>query len=114
MSTVHVSIAAEDFRNAERIDLDLGEVKDAAQLRIHGTDAAMLVHPFAADVRSYLRVGRNETVVIVTNSLTNYVSTIQWPKNPANPKGHFPPISSGLLGPVDLIYETRGSQSRKH
>jgi len=109
----HVSISAEDLRNAKRIVLDLGEVKDAAQLRINGTDAAMLVvHPFAADVRPYLRAGRNEIAVIVVNSLTNYVSTIQWPKNPANPKGHFPPISSGLLGPVDLIYETRGSQSR--
>jgi len=46
--------------------------------------------------------------VTVVNSLTNYVSTIQWPKNAAFQMGHFGPISAGLLGPVVLEYQTMG------
>jgi len=103
----HISVSARDLKSADRVFLDLGEVKDAAEVNVNGVAAGTLVvHPFSTDVRALLRVGDNEVRVTVVNSLTNYVSTIQWPKNPANQLGHFPPISAGLLGPVSLEYET--------
>lgn len=105
--TTHVSISADDLRTAKRILLDLGEVKDIAEVKINGVSGgSLLVHPFAVDVRSLLHEGDNEVQVTVVNSLTNYVSTIQWPKAPVSFMGHFPPISAGLLGPVALKYET--------
>ncbi len=102
----HISLSANDLKSSSRILLDLGEVKDAAEVKINGVAAAVLVvHPFTTDVRSLLHEGDNEIEVTVVNSLTNYASTIQWPNNPANPMGHFPPTSAGLLGPVVLEYQ---------
>ena len=76
-------------------------------MEINGVTAATLVvHPFVTDIRALLHEGDNQIQVHVVNSLTNYVSTIQWPKNPASQMGRFPPISAGLLGPVVLRYET--------
>jgi hypothetical protein len=106
----HITVSADDLKSANRIVLDLGEVKDAAEVKINGVAAAALVvHPFTTDVRSLLHEGDNEIEVTVVNSLTNYASTIQWPKNPANPIAHFPPISAGLLGPVLLEYQTESN-----
>jgi hypothetical protein len=107
----HVSVSADDLRSAKRILLDLGELKDAAEVKINGVAAATLVvHPFSVDIRSLLHGGDNEIQVTVVNSLTNYVSTIQWPKTPASQMGHFPPTSAGLLGPVELEYEASKSK----
>jgi len=109
--STHVSVSANDLKTAKRIHLDLGEVKDAAEVKINGVAAATLVvHPFSVDIRSLLHAGDNEIHVTVVNSLTNYVSTIQWPKNPVSQMGHFPPISAGLLGPVVLEYEASSSE----
>jgi hypothetical protein len=111
----HISVSADDLKSTSRILLDLGEVKDAAEVKINSVAAAVLVvHPFTTDVRSLLHEGDNEIEVSVVNSLTNYVSTIQWPKNPANPMAHFPPISAGLLGPVFLEYQTLSKRELPH
>ena len=111
----HIPMSADDLKSANRIVLDLGEVKDAAEVKINGVAAAALVvHPFTTDVRSLLRQGDNEIEVTVVNSLTNYVSTIHWPKNPANPLVHFPPTSAGLLGPVFLEYQTLSKRGLPH
>jgi hypothetical protein len=108
-------VSADDLKSTSRILLDLGEVKDAAEVKINSVAAAVLVvHPFTTDVRSLLHEGDNEIEVSVVNSLTNYVSTIQWPKNPANPMAHFPPISAGLLGPVFLEYQTLSKRELPH
>jgi hypothetical protein len=104
-------VSADDLKGAKRILLDLGELKDAAEVKINGVAAATLVvHPFSVDIRPLLHEGENEIQVTVVNSLTNYVSTIQWPNNPASQMGHFPPISAGLLGPVVLRYETNNAR----
>lgn len=107
----HVPVSADDLKGAKRIVLDLGELRDAAEVRINGAAAASLVvHPFSVDIGPLLHEGENEIQVTVVNSLTNYVSTIQWPKNSASQIGHFPPISAGLLGPVVLRYETNNAR----
>ncbi len=107
----HVSVSADDLKSAKRILLDLGELRDAGEVRVNGAAAASLVvHPFSVDIRSLLHEGENQIQVTVVNSLTNYVSTIQWPKNSPSQMGHFPPISAGLLGPVVLKYETNSAK----
>jgi hypothetical protein len=105
--TTHLTVAASDLKASSHILIDLGEVKDAAQVKINGKPAATLVvHPFAADIRSFLHAGDNTIEISVSNSLTNYVSTIHWPKPMPNAQeGHFPPVSAGLLGTVVIEYQ---------
>jgi len=113
--STHISVSAEDLKSAKEILLDLGQVKDAADVKVNGVAAGTLVvHPFSVDVRPLLHAGDNEIQVMVANSLTNFVSTIQFPKNPVNPMAHYPPISAGLLGPVILEYETTSQAVASH
>jgi hypothetical protein len=110
-SRTHVQVSADDLNGAKGILLDLGELHDAAEVKINGTFAAeLVVHPFSTDIRPLLHAGDNEIEILVVNSPTNYVSTIQWPKNAASQMGHFAPISAGLLGPVVLRFETENSE----
>ena len=107
--TTYVTATAADLEHAGRVLLDLGQVKDAAAVRVNGAPAgSLVVQPFAVDVRPFLHAGRNEIQITVVNSLTNYVSTIAWPKIPGDYRQHYPPISAGLMGPVSLEYETAG------
>lgn len=102
----HINVSPDDLRDANRVLLDLGEVKDAAEVMINGVSAGQLVvHPFTVDVRPMLRAGDNEIQVTVVNSLTNYMSTIQLPKAPGSQMRHYDPIPAGLMGPVSLRYE---------
>jgi hypothetical protein len=107
--TAHFSVSSDDLKTAKRIVLNLGEVKDEAEVSVNGADAGQLVvHPFSVNVRRFLHPGENEVAISVVNSLTNYVSTTQVPMSPLGMR-HFPPVSSGLLGPVTLVFETADS-----
>jgi len=104
--STHVTVSPDELRNAGRVVLDLGEIKDAAEVAVNGFSAGQLVvHPFAVDIRSLLRAGENDIQVTVVNSLTNYMSTVQLPKVPGSQMRHYDPIPAGLLGPVSLLYE---------
>ncbi len=106
--TKHVTVSASDLTSAQRVLLDLGKVKDAAEVKINGSDAGMLiVQPFALDVRSLLHPGDNQIEVTVANTLTNYVSSLKGPAVSMYQTGHFEPVSDGLLGPVFLRYEVK-------
>jgi hypothetical protein len=104
--STHVTVSPDDLSSAGRVVLDLGEVKDAADVTVNGVSAGQLVvHPFAADIRSLLHAGENDIQVTVVNSLTNYMSSVKLPKTPGSQMRHYDPIPAGLLGPVSLVYE---------
>jgi hypothetical protein len=106
----HFSVPPHDLKSANRVVLNLGEVKDAAEVRVNGADVGQLVvHPFSVDVHRFLHPGGNEIAITVVNSLTNYVSTTQVQKSPPG-IGHFPSVSSGLLGPVTLLFDLEESK----
>lgn len=105
----YFSVSSDDLKSANRVVLELGEVKDAAEVRVNSADVGQLVvHPFSVDVRRFLHPGENQVAITVVNSLTNYVSTTQVPSSPLGIR-HFPPVSSGLLGPVTLVFQTARS-----
>jgi len=107
--TAHFSISSDDLRNANKIVLNLGEVKDEAEVSVNRADAGQLVvHPFSVDIRRFLHPGENEVAITVVNSLTNYVSAVQIPESPLG-TSRFPPVSSGLLGPVTLAFDVEES-----
>lgn len=112
--TTHASVSADDLKATGRVLLDLGTVKDAAEVRINGSSAGMLiVEPFSIDIKPLLHPGVNEIEIKVANSLTNYVSSLKGAAVSMYQSGHYPPVSSGLLGPVVLRYETNSSRSKR-
>lgn len=91
--------------------LDLGEVRDIAEIVINGQPAGLLWHPpYRTEITSHLKPGHNRIEVKVTNlwvnrligdarSETGKITYTQGPTYTANA----PPIPSGLLGPVRLL-----------
>lgn len=60
------------FQNASTFILDLGKVKEMAEVFINGKQVALLwLSPFTCDITSYLKVGANQLEVRVTNVWTN-------------------------------------------
>ena len=84
-----VDLAESDLAD-RKVMLDLGEVRDLAQVTINGVELPRaLWSPYVVDATEALRAGSNSIEVRVTNTLQNERTG----KNP-------PP--SGLLGPVKL------------
>jgi hypothetical protein len=109
--TTHIFVSQEELKNAGQVVLDLGKVKDAADVRVNGVDAGQLVtQPFLLDIRPLLHFGENVLEIIVANTLTNYVSTVQFANSALSGNPHYPPVSSGLLGPITLEYKKKALQ----
>jgi hypothetical protein len=86
-----------------RVELDLGEVHDVAEVTLNGNRGpTLLLRPYRADISALVRPGENVLKVAVTNSWTNHLLAggIDL-SNPSAPKPE--PEHSGLLGPVKLI-----------
>jgi hypothetical protein len=88
----------------ERIILDLGDVKDVAEVRINGElVGTLLLRPYRIDITSSVRSGENSLEIAVTNTLYNCMA-LREPRSfraggTDNPSGLMP---SGLIGPVEL------------
>jgi hypothetical protein len=107
------------FGAANRLWLDLGKVKNIAQISVNGKDTGLVWKaPFRVDVSAALKPGTNRLQVKVTNLWVNrligdaqadtprkYTFTTQ-----AFYKADSPLLPSGLLGPVRLLRERRGLQ----
>jgi len=103
------------IRPGEKIFLDLGVVKDLAEVSINGRQLPLLWKaPYRLDVSSLLKAGTNELVIKVTNQWTNRIvgdRTVAAEKRvfstaPPGAGGLGPPqvlSESGLLGPVTLV-----------
>ncbi|MFK0066656.1 glycosylhydrolase-like jelly roll fold domain-containing protein [Streptomyces sp. NPDC091046] len=79
--------------HGRRVLLDLGDVRDVAEVSVNGTALPPLLWaPFVADVTGHLRAGRNRLRVRVANTLSNERKK---------------PLPSGLLGPVSLRFRRR-------
>lgn len=100
-----------------RLLLDLGDVRDVAQVRVNGTDIGLVwAPPFRVDVTQVLHAGHNVIEVRVTNEWTNRIEGDK--KDPShaalpgsdkirrffNQTDQLP--ASGLLGPVRLIAQS--------
>jgi hypothetical protein len=105
--TTHISVNPSSLAKAKKVLLDLGAVKEVAELRIngHGTPASLMA-PYSVEVTKLIHPGQNLIEITAVNSLSN--SAI--PRPPLYPlpmpgmelTHSFVPRASGLLGPVDL------------
>jgi hypothetical protein len=73
--TKHVQASPEWFKPGAKVILDLGTVRDLAQVVVNGKEVASLWKPpFRADVTGALKPGDNEVVIKVTNEWTNRIA----------------------------------------
>jgi glycosyl hydrolase family 106( putative alpha-L-rhamnosidase)/glycosyl hydrolase family 2 len=87
-----------------RLILDLGNVRDVAEVTVNGKQAAtLLLRPYQVDITDFAQTGENTLEIAVTNTLYNAM-TLRDPRafHPGpveNPSGL---MSSGLIGPVEM------------
>jgi hypothetical protein len=106
-----VKITRDWLLDGARIQLELGAVKNLAQVLVNGRRLGVLWNPpFTADITDALQAGDNDIDVEVTNLWPNrLIGDQQLDAHPVafatnNPfKADSPLISSGLLGPVTLV-----------
>lgn len=96
-----------DFsKTADRVFLDLGDVKFMAELWVNGAPAGVrLWPPFRFDVTGYLRDGKNQIRVRVGNTLINAMSQYYVARDVEHPiwgwvSRNSVDFNAGLLGPV--------------
>ncbi len=120
--TKTVTAPAAWFRPGRRIWLDLGKVRDIAEVSVNGSAAGMVwAPPYRVDVTKALHPGVNKLSIAVTNEWTNRQigdrllppeQRVLAPSGAApRPGGAFGgaqvPAESGLLGVVSLVGESR-------
>jgi hypothetical protein len=87
-----------------RLILDLGTVREVAEVTVNGKHAAtLLLRPYRVDITEFVKPGENTLEVAVTNTLYNAM-TMRDPRafHPGpveNPSGL---MSGGLIGPVEI------------
>ena len=110
-----IDIPADDLAQGAHLWLDLGEVRELADVKVNDVDLGVLWKtPFKVDATSALKPGPNRLEVRVTNLWVNRMIGDQQPwamKKYAFAdfmpyKADSPLLPSGLLGPVRLIAET--------
>lgn len=80
-----------DAANMIEAILDLGDVREVAEVRVNGTGAGKLLWPpYRTDIAPFIKNGENDIEVVVHNTGANLFHK---------------PIKSGLLGPVTLTID---------
>jgi hypothetical protein len=100
----HINLPGEMLVKAKHITLDLGDVRDVAEIKINGRNtSALLMPPYASDVSKMIRPGSNEIEITTVNSLSNAADThlpvIAIEPSMRTAKGYVA-RPGGLLGPV--------------
>ncbi len=111
--TIRLSSAA--LKPGSHILIDLGDVKNLAHVSVNGKSVGVLWHaPFRADITQAVHAGENTLTIGVTNAWVNRMIGDQQPGakqytfTDVKPyHANSPLLPSGLLGPVQLIAETR-------
>jgi hypothetical protein len=110
-----VNAQADWFAKGAHVWIDLGDVKNLAEVSVNGKPLGIVWHaPYRVDVTSALKPGANELVVKVVNAWVNRLIGDQQPgatkytfADVKPYKASSPLIASGLLGPVTVYSVTR-------
>ncbi|MCC6289787.1 MAG: discoidin domain-containing protein [Chitinophagaceae bacterium] len=110
--TKTIDAAANWFKQGAKLWIDLGDVKNIAEVFVNGKSAGIVwKKPFKVDISSLLKPGKNTLTVKVTNLWVNRLIGDQQPgvdkkiTYTTMPfyKANSPLLPSGLLGPVQVI-----------
>jgi hypothetical protein len=104
---------AEWFQSGRRLEIDLGEVRDIAEVIVNGKPTQVLWKPpYRVDATSVLKAGKNRLEVRVTTQWTNRIAgdRAAAPRDrvlaelpPAFGRGPRELEPSGLMGPVQIL-----------
>lgn len=116
----NVFTAPKTLRSGERLWLDLGDMREVAEVRINGKAAGTSWHaPYRIDVSSFVKPGRNDIEIRVANLWINRLigdaqpgaEKITWTSMPTYAAdAQLRP--SGLIGPVVLRKELAAAKGR--
>lgn len=117
--TTTFTAAASWFHAGQKLELDLGDVKDLARVIVNGKDLGVLWKPpYRVDISAAVHPGRNTLEVRVTNEWTNRIAGDK--KVPPDERvlpgdkeippmalhglfaGPTEPLPAGLMGPVEI------------
>jgi len=110
-----IDVPADDIAQGAHLWLDLGDVRDLADVKVNDVDLGILWKtPFKIDVTGAIKPGENRIAVKVTNLWVNRMIGDQQPWSMKKYafadfmpyKADTPLLPSGLLGPVRLISVT--------
>ena len=113
------SLSKAELESSSAIELDLGEVRDVAEIIVNGTSAGVLwTAPFKLNIQDYLSEGENQVEIKITNMWVNRLTgDIDLPDEEKFTRTNRPPMlrprtelgdetyriqPSGLLGPVSV------------
>ncbi len=110
--TKTITIPAEAVKAGGQLWLDLGDVKNIAEVTVNGKDLGQVWHaPYRVDATSALKAGANDVTIKVTNAWVNRMIGDEQPGvtkkytfadvKPYRAKS--PLLPSGLIGPVTVI-----------
>lgn len=109
-----IDIPAEEIKSGAHLWLDLGDVKEIAEVEVNGKDLGIVWKtPYKIDLTGAVTPGSNQLAIKVTNLWVNRLIGDQQPwalkkytfADFAPYKADSPLLPSGLLGPVRLISE---------
>ncbi len=109
--TKAVDAKSEWLTKGRRIWLDLGDVKNLAEVEVNGKSLGIVWHtPYKVDITSVIKPGANQLVVKVTNAWVNRLigdqqpdATTKYTFTVVKPyKANSPLQPSGLIGPVTI------------
>lgn len=112
--TKTIDAPASWFGKGERVWINLGDVKNLAEVTMNGKPLGIVWHaPYRVDATAALKPGSNELTIKVTNAWVNRMIGDQQPDATkkytfadVKPyKANSPLLPSGLLGPVTIVEE---------
>jgi hypothetical protein len=106
-----LNVSESSLRKEQRVEIDLGVVKDVAEILVNGRSAGISWKtPFRIDVTDLLKPGINSMTIRVTNLWPNRLIGDKQPNampvafTTFNPySADSPLLESGLLGPVMVL-----------
>ena len=104
--TLEFQLAERYLRPGLVLNLDLGDVRDVAEVWINGKKAAtLLLLPYRVDATPYLQAGKNHLEIIVANTLRNRLvgDGLSGDPNFVVFRNRLFYLSSGMMGPVRLV-----------
>jgi len=112
--TKTIDVPAAWLKSGESLWLDLGDVKDLAEVSVNGRSLDVVWHaPYRVDVTQALKRGRNEIAVKVINTWLNRIIGDQQPNaikvtfTDVTPySANSPLMPSGLIGPVQILRQS--------
>jgi hypothetical protein len=116
-----IQAPADWFKRGTRLSIDLGEVKNLAEISVNGKPIGIVWKtPYRVDVDEVLKPGANTVEIKVTNPWVNRIIGDRQPNvtkthaftSPKFYKADSKLVPSGLLGPVQIIRSTAETPSK--